>query len=279
MTSDSLKPSSPALPSVSWISVVYFAFFHIVAIVYAPQYFSWKAVGIAFFFNWLIGSIGICMGFHRLLTHRSFAVPKLLERAIATIGTFALQGGPIFWVAAHRRHHLDTEDLVKDPYSAGRGFWWSHMGWLFRLEEETWAYEKYRKYAPDLDKDPYYRWLGKYFMLLQIPFGMLLYLVGGWSFVIYGLFVRLVIEWHGTWMINSACHLVGYRSFDCEDNSRNFWFAALFTYGEGWHNNHHAYPNSAKAGLKWWEVDMTWWAIWVLSKLGLATRVNLPLVD
>jgi sn-2 palmitoyl-lipid 9-desaturase len=150
---------------------------------------------------------------------------------------------------------------------------------LFRLEEETWAYEKYRKYAPDLDKDPYYRWLGKYFMLLQIPFGMLLYLVGGWSFVIYGLFVRLVIEWHGTWMINSACHLVGYRSFDCEDNSRNFWFAALFTYGEGWHNNHHAYPNSAKAGLKWWEVDMTWWAIWVLSKLGLATRVNLPLVD
>ncbi|MCU0566007.1 MAG: fatty acid desaturase [Oculatellaceae cyanobacterium Prado106] len=246
----------------------------------APWFFSWSAVGIAVFLNWFIGSVGVCMGYHRLLTHRSFSVPKPLERAIAIIASLALQGGPIFWVANHRRHHLHTEDLVNDPYSASKGFWWSHMGWLLRMEADTWDYERYRKFAPDLDRDPLYRWLDRYIILLLIPFGVILYLLGGWSFVIYGIFVRNVIEWHGTWLINSACHLLGYRNYDnTGDNSRNLWWAAVFTYGEGWHNNHHAFPNSAKAGMKWWEVDMTWWSIWVLSKLGLAQRVVLPAID
>jgi sn-2 palmitoyl-lipid 9-desaturase len=278
MTSNSLKPSpeSAASPGLSWISVAYFGFFHVVALVGAPLFFSWKAIGVAVFCNWLFGGIGICLGYHRLLTHRSFQVPKPLERAIALIGCFALQGGPIFWVAGHRRHHLKTEDLVEDPYSAGRGFWWSHIGWLLNLEENTWVYEKYRKFAPDLDRDPFYRWLDRNFMLLQLPLAGVLYLCGGWSFVIYGLFVRNVVEWHGTWFINSACHLVGYRNYDVEDNSRNLWWSALLTYGEGWHNNHHAFPNSAKTGIKWWEFDITWRTIQLLSLLGLAKRVQLP---
>ncbi len=267
------KKSQPL--TFNWTSMVFFAAVHAVALL-APWFFSWSAVGVALFLHWLFGSVGICLGYHRLLTHRSLQVPKKLEYAIALIGSLALQGGPIFWVAGHRRHHAYTEDVDKDPYSAKRGFWWSHMGWLLYKRPEFFEYESNRKFAPDLAKDGFYRWLDRYFLLLQVPLGVGLYLLGGWSFVIYGLFLRSVLLWHSTWLINSASHMFGYRSHDSEDNSRNLWWAAILTYGEGWHNNHHAYPNVAKAGWKWWEIDMTWWVILMLRQLGLAQRVILP---
>jgi sn-2 palmitoyl-lipid 9-desaturase len=135
----------------------------------------------------------------------------------------------------------------------------------------------YRKWAPDLAKDAFYRWLDKYFLLLQLPVALGLYAVGGWSFVIYGVFLRAVILWHTTWLINSASHITGYRSFEeTGDNSRNLWWTALLTYGEGWHNNHHAHPNVAPAGRTWWEIDTTWWVIQGLQKLGLAKKVVMP---
>jgi stearoyl-CoA desaturase (delta-9 desaturase) len=277
MTSNSFEtvPEGGQRLVLNWTSVAFFGAVHALALL-APWFFSWSALGVTLFLHWLFGSIGICLGYHRLLTHRSFQVPKGLEYAIALIGTLALQGGPIFWVAGHRIHHLHTEDPDKDPYSAKRGFWWSHMLWLFYPRGGFFKYDSYRKFAPDLDRDPVYRWLDRYFLLLQLPLGILLYLLGGWSFVIYGMFLRAVVLWHSTWLINSATHMTGYRSYNPEDNSRNLWWAALLTYGEGWHNNHHAYPNVAKAGLKWWEIDMTWWAILALQKLGLARKVVMP---
>ncbi|HIK14961.1 MAG TPA: fatty acid desaturase [Leptolyngbyaceae cyanobacterium M33_DOE_097] len=259
----------------NWISFSFFAAVHILALL-APWFFSWSALGVALFLHWLFGSIGICLGYHRILTHRSLHVPKKLEYAIALVGALALQGGPIFWVAGHRRHHTYTEDIDKDPYSAKRGFWWSHMGWLFYKRPEFFEYESNRKFAPDLAKDAFYRSLDRYYLLLQIPLGVGLYLMGGWSFVIYGLFLRAVLLWHSTWLINSASHITGYRSHESDDNSRNLWWAAILTYGEGWHNNHHAYPNVAKAGWKWWEIDMTWWVIVSLRQIGLARRIVLP---
>lgn len=276
MTSNSLKTAPGGQSaSLSWTNIAFFGTVHAVALL-APWFFSWSALGITLFLHWLLGSIGICLGYHRLLTHRSFQVPRFLEYVITFIGALALQGGPIFWVAGHRIHHLHTEDLEKDPYSAKRGFWWSHMLWLFYPQSEHFNYQAYRKFAPDLDKDPFYRWLNRNFLMLQVPLGIVLYLLGGWSFVIWGVFVRAVVLWHSTWLINSATHLMGYRAFNTEDNSRNLWWAAILTYGEGWHNNHHAYPNVAKAGWKWWELDMTWWAIQALRSLGLAKRVVLP---
>ncbi|AFY87987.1 acyl-CoA desaturase [Chroococcidiopsis thermalis] len=263
----------PLVPN--WTSITFFAAVHAIALL-APWFFSWSALGVAIFLHWLFGSIGICLGYHRLLTHRSLQVPKGLEYAIALIGSLALQGGPLFWVAGHRRHHAYTEDIDKDPYSAKRGFWWSHMGWLLYKRPEFFEYESNRKFAPDLAKDAFYRWLDRYYLLLQIPLGVGLYLLGGWSFVIYGLFVRAVLLWHSTWLINSASHITGYRSHDSDDNSRNLWWAAILTYGEGWHNNHHAYPNVAKAGWKWWEIDLTWWTILLLKQMGLARKIVLP---
>ncbi|MBD2013534.1 fatty acid desaturase [Microcoleus sp. FACHB-53] len=272
MTRQSNVPEGKQPIALSWTTVAFIGAVHALALL-APWFFSWSALGVMILLHWLFGSIGICLGYHRLLTHRSFRVPSWLEYIITTIGAFALQEGPITWVAAHRMHHLYTEDEDKDPYSASRGFWWSHMLWLFYIREEFFNYERYKRFALDLDRDPYYRWLNRYYLLLQIPLGLLLYGLGGWSFVIYGMFLRSVLLWHSTWLINSAAHLRGYRNFSSDDGSRNLWWAALLTYGEGWHNNHHAHPNVAKAGQRWWEIDVTWWAIQVLSTFGLAQKI------
>ena len=272
MTANLVQKNPENKTPLSWITLVFFSIVHILALL-APWYFSWQALGLTLLLHWFFGSIGICLGYHRLLSHRSFQVPKWLEYLIAVIGTLALQGGPIFWVAGHRLHHAHTEDEQDDPYSAKRGFWWSHMLWMLYPEAKFFDPQQYSRYAPDLAKDSIYQWLNRYFLLLQIPLGLLLYSLGGWSFVIYGIFLRAVLLWHSTWFINSVTHMWGYRTFVTEDNSRNLWWAAILTYGEGWHNNHHAYPNVARAGWQWWEIDITWWAIWVLKTLGLAKRV------
>jgi fatty-acid desaturase len=277
MTSNSVQVNSEPALKLEWTNVIFFGVFHALALL-APFCFSWKALGVMLLLHWLFGSIGICLGYHRLLTHRSLQVPKPLEYVLTIIGTLAMQGGPIFWVAGHRMHHLHTEDVDNDPYSAQRGFWWSHMLWVLYPRQKFFDYNSYRKFAPDLDKEPLYRWLDRTpnFLMLQIPVVLFLYWLGGWSFVIYGFVLRAVLLWHSTWFINSVTHVFGYKTYEIEDNSRNLWWAALLTYGEGWHNNHHAQPNVAKAGRKWWEIDMTWWAIRALQSLGLARRVIMP---
>ena len=265
----------PTVHRFSWASVGFFGVFHLLALL-APWFFSWSALCVALALHWLFGSVGICLGYHRLLSHRSFRVPQWLEYIIATIGALALQGGPTFWVAGHRQHHAFTEHEEKDPYASSRGFWWSHMEWMFYLKPEVFDYKVYAKNAPDIARNRYYTFLDKYFLALQVPLALTLYAIGGWSFVIYGVFVRAVLLWHCTWLINSANHMWGYRNFESDDNSRNLWWVALLTYGEGWHNNHHTFPKMAKAGLKPWEIDTTWWLIKGLKAAGLATKVAMP---
>ncbi len=271
----SISTAEVRSPAINWPTLGFLVAIHALALL-APWYFNWQAVAVTVGLHWLIGSLGICLGYHRLLTHRSFRVPKWLEYGFAVLGALALQGGPIFWVAAHRLHHAHADDDEKDPHSSGRGFWWSHMLWLVYVHPELSNPNLYSKYAPELVRQPFYRWLNRYHLLLQIPLAGLLFAVGGWPFVVYGVFVRSVVLWHTTWLINSASHLFGYRTSEVADDSRNLWWAALLTYGEGWHNNHHAQPNMAKAGLQWWEVDMTWWAIRSLEIVGLATHVVGP---
>ena len=249
--SDSLSSDSNEPMPLKWPYAIAIGAVHIVALT-AAFCFSWQALGVTVFLHWLCGSIGICLGYHRLLTHRSFKVPRWLEYTVVTIGALALQGGPLFWVSKHRMHHASTEDNQRDPYSAKRGFWWSHILWIIYPSNSTDNDEAQRQFAPRIAKDPYYCWLNKYFVLLQVALGLLLYAFGGWSFVVYGIFVRSVSLWHSTWLINSASHVRGYRTFETEDGSRNLWWAALLTYGEGWHNNHHAEPNVAPAGRQWW---------------------------
>lgn len=257
---------------LDWTIILFMAAIHIVALLaFLPGNFSWTAVGLAVFLHWVTGGLGITLGFHRLVTHRSFEAPKWLEYFLVFCGTLACQGGPIDWVGMHRIHHLHS-DHDGDPHDSNQGFWWSHMGWmLYQLPIR----EEIPRFTKDIAGDPVYQFLQKYFIPIQVLLGVVLLLIGGWPFVLWGIFVRLVAVYHCTWLVNSATHKFGYRTYESSDRSTNCWWVALLVYGEGWHNNHHAYQYSARHGLQWWEIDLTWMTIQLLQFLGLATKVKL----
>jgi fatty-acid desaturase len=236
-----------------------------------PGNFNWSAIAVALVLYWVTGGLGITLGWHRMVSHRSFQTPKWLEYLLVFFGTLAVQGGPIWWVGLHRHHHLYSDQGV-DHHDSNKGFWWSHMQWMFH---DVPAEEEIPRFTKDIADDPIYKFLDDYFLLIQVALGVVLYLIGGWSFVVWGVFARLVLVYHCTWLVNSATHKFGYRTYDAGDNSTNCWWVALLTYGEGWHNNHHAYQYSARHGMKWWEFDMTWMTIRLLQALGLATKVKL----
>jgi len=268
---DETKKAPPLQPD--WITIVFIASLHLAALLaFIPSNFSWAAVGVAIFLHWVTGCLGITLGFHRLIAHRSFQTPKLVEYFLAFCGTLACQGGVMDWVGLHRIHHQHS-DTAADPHDSHLGFWWSHMGWLMYHNH---ADPDIPRYTKDLAEDPVYQFLQNYFILLQIALGLGLYFLGGWPFVVWGIFVRIVAVFHCTWFVNSATHQFGYRTYDTGDRSTNCWWVAVVTYGEGWHNNHHAFQYSARHGLKWWEIDITWMTIQVLQLLGLATKVKLP---
>jgi len=263
--------TSTKLP-IDWATTLFLAGVHIAALfALLPSNFSWAAVGLAIFLHWVTGGLGITLGWHRLLTHRSFQTPKWLEYLLVFCGTLACQMGPIGWVGLHRHHHAYS-DQEPDQHDSNRGFWWSHMGWMLH---EVPAKQEIARYTKDIGNDPVYLFFEKYFLPIQIALGIVLYLIGGWSFVVWGIFVRLVLVYHCTWFVNSATHQFGYRTYDSQDRSTNCWWVALLTYGEGWHNNHHAFQYSARHGLKWWEIDFTWMMIRTLQALGLARKVRL----
>jgi len=260
-------------PRLEWSVILFIAAVHLVALLaLLPSNFSWAAVGLLIFLHWVTGGLGITMGWHRLVTHRSFQTPKWLEYLLVFCGTLACQSSPIEWIGLHRHHHVYS-DQEPDHHNSGRGFWWSHMGWMFyKLPNKP---EIIRRHTKDIASDPVYQFLGNYFLPIQIAFAAVLYLIGGWPFVIWGIFVRLVLVYHCTWFVNSATHKFGYRTYESGDHSTNCWWVALLTYGEGWHNNHHAYQYSARHGLKWWEIDFTWMMIRSLQSIGLARKVRL----
>jgi sn-1 stearoyl-lipid 9-desaturase len=257
---------------LNWTMIIALTIFHIGAVcAFLPQFFSWQAVGLALLLHWITGGLGITLGWHRLLSHRSFQVPKWLEYFLAFCGTLALQGGIIWWVGLHRHHHLHSDQNV-DHHDSTKGFLWSHVRWMCY---EIPAVSDIPRFTKDIADDPVYKFLNEYFFPLQVALGVVLYAIGGWPFVFWGVFVRLVVVYHCTWLVNSATHKFGYRNFETTDNSKNCWWVAITTYGEGWHNNHHAYQYSARHGMKWWELDITWMTIQLLQSLGLATKVKL----
>ena len=255
-------------PALNWPTTLVLLVLHLGAIA-ALFFFTWKAFLVAVLLYWIAIGGGIGMGYHRLHTHRSYSVPRWLEYALAVCGTLTLEGGPIFWVATHRLHHQKS-DRDGDPHSPRDGAWWAHVGWILlgrRCHNDT---LRMAKYAPDLGRHRFYLWLNSYHylpLLLTVP---LLYWWGGVPMVLWAVCVRVVIGLHATWLVNSATHMWGKRRFATRDDSRNNWWVALLTFGEGWHNNHHAHPTSARHGLAWYEADLTYWQIRLLAKLRLA---------
>ena len=237
--------------------------------------FSWPAFGVCIFLWWLTGGIGICLGYHRFFTHRSYETPKWVQYFLAVCGCLAGEAGPIAWVAAHRYHHTYS-DQEQDPHSPLKGFFWAHMGWLFAREPNLAKFDSYKRYAPDMAQDKVIVFLDRNHMIPAMVVTAILYLLGGWPFVIWGIFVRSVLVYHSTWFVNSASHVWGYRTFKTTDQSKNNWWVALLSFGEGWHNNHHAFQRSARHGMKWWELDLTYRTIQLMWVLGLASQIHLP---
>jgi stearoyl-CoA desaturase (delta-9 desaturase) len=273
---------------INWITSIFMGAFHVGAIA-ALFFFSWKNLAAGAIMYFFAINVGIGMAYHRLLTHRGYRVPRWLEYFVTACGTMALEGGPIFWVATHRVHHQNS-DHDGDPHTPHDGTWWAHAGWILSgraLHSET---ALLGRYAPDLTRDRVQVWLSKYHWLpltiaavLQVGLGAALSpghrIVGAVGMLLWGTFLRTTLGLHATWLVNSATHMFGSRRFETRDDSRNSWWVALLTGGEGWHNNHHAHPVSARHGLTWYEFDINYYGIWLLEKLGLAKKVQIARFD
>ncbi len=265
---------SPAEQKLNRGTTFFMVLFHLGAVA-ALFYFTWSALALAVVFWWVAGSLGIGMGYHRLLTHRGYKTPKWVEYFLTVCATLALEGGPIFWVAIHRIHHQNS-DKHGDPHSPRDGAWWAHMGWILAGEAMHNRIDALGPYVPELRKDKFHVWISKYHWLPLTVLGIAMLAIGGLPWLLWGVFFRVTYGLHATWLVNSATHMWGRRRFMTTDRSRNNWWVALLTFGEGWHNNHHAHPLSARHGLAWYEVDLNWYGICFLRLLGLAKDVKLP---
>jgi fatty-acid desaturase len=257
---------------INWTTSFFMLAFHVGAVA-ALFFFTWKALALAIVLWWIAGSLGIGMSYHRLLTHRGYKTPKWMEYFLTVCGTLALEGGPIAWVATHRVHHQNT-DKEGDPHSPQDGGLWAHMGWIMTGQAMHNSVNELQAYVPDLRKDKFHVWITKWHWVPLTVLGIALFAIGGWPFLLWGVFVRTVFGLHSTWLVNSATHMWGSRRFLTDDTSKNSLWVALLTFGEGWHNNHHAVPQSARHGIVWYEIDLNWYGICALQAVGLAWDVK-----
>lgn len=262
-----------------------------------PFYFYSRSAIVAFLLFYTITGMGLTLGYHRLFAHRAFKVPRWLEYLIALCGYLAIQRGPIFWVAMHRLHHRYSDIPGRDPHTPREGWLHVHFGWHQRRRRDVWESEIYRKYTPDLINDRFYLFLDNerrdYFTYFGILFGS--YVTGGLvgafqpagfqfdhynavCFLVWVGLLNRVAVLHAFGFINSVCHELGTRPFKTRgtDTSVNNMIVSLLIFGEGWHNNHHAHPKSARQGLRWYQWDPAWYGIWLLKTLGLAEKVHVP---
>lgn len=252
-----------------------------VGALFAPFTFTWAGLA-AFMVLWIAtGCLGTTLCYHRLLSHRSFKTHKLVKYFLMFCGTLALEGDPTWWVATHRLHHRES-DQEMDPHSPKVSFAWGHVLWLLFPDERHMNPEAMARFAPDLVNDPWAKFLARFFIPINLAVPVLLFAIGygfadlktAISMAVWGGFFRVAWVWHMTWSVNSFTHMYGYRNYETRDDSRNTWWVALLTYGEGWHNNHHANPSAVRAGHRWWEIDLTYGVIKLMQWTGLAWQLQ-----
>ncbi len=291
----SLTVPEPVKPyQVNWLYAGTIGLVHLLALLaLIPYCFSWTGVIVMLIGVHVFGQ-GITIGYHRLLTHRSFRTPTWVEHIFAILGICCLEDTPVRWVVIHRMHHVDSDEQP-DPHTPLVNFLWSHMGWLMYRNRATHSMSATEKFGKDLLRDPFYMKLEKrpilqfYIVYIQLMIYFVAGFIAGWfygglasaiqlgvSLVVWGVFVRTVAVWHITWSVNSLSHMFGYRNYDTGEESRNNWLVALLTVGEGWHNNHHQDPSAATVQHRWWEFDISYYEIKLLEKLGLASDVIVP---
>jgi stearoyl-CoA desaturase (delta-9 desaturase) len=288
------RPVSVARAGVLWRYAISLGAMHVLALLALhPWFFSWTGVAVFAAGVFVFGQ-GVNLCYHRLLAHRSLAVPKWLEHAFVALALCSMQDTPVKWVTAHRHHHKFSDEQP-DAHSPRAGFLWSHMGWLVRANSAIRGPIPYQTYAHDLLQDKFYRRLERDWrlpVLIYLVHALLFFAAGfaiGWaggtpaagvqfgaSLVVWGVILRTVAVWHITWSVNSFTHVFGYRTYATPENSRNNWVLGLLAAGEGWHNNHHHDQASASNRHRWWEFDLTFCHVWLLERLGLATNVIRP---
>ena len=277
------------------VFVGFLAVHAIAALAFFPWFFSWTGVVLFLLGVQVFGTLGINIGYHRLLTHRSFSCPLWLERTLAVLGACCLEFPPAYWAAIHRRHH-QFSDEEQDPHTPLVSFLWAHFVWLIeRKPADMKPRQMTEKYAKDLMRDPLYamleqkhNWI-RLSLIVWIPYFVIGFAIAvltgsdasaafqfGASLLVWGAAFRTVAVWHTAWSVNSVTHVWGYRTYETPDSSRNNPIVGIFGAGEGWHNNHHADPRSARHGHQWWELDLSWLIIRLLMRLGLATKVAMP---
>jgi len=240
--------------------------------------------------GWIVTSLGITIGFHRLMSHKAFETYRWVRALWMCIGAMSVEGAPLVWCAVHRRHHScsDREGDPHSPHLHDGGYWnmvkglcYAQIGWLFA---GYWSEPNVQKYIPDLMKDKLLvklsQWYGIFVLLSFVIPTAIGYMIEGFQGAMLGLlwggFVRIFLAHHVTWSINSVCHVFGSRDYKSNDHSTNNPICGVLAMGEGWHNNHHAFPSSARHGLKWWQFDLSWLVISAMKKCGLAWNVKLP---
>lgn len=278
-----------------WLNIIGIGYYHLAALLaFVPWFFSWSGVVLFVAGLYVFGALGINLGYHRLLTHRGFVCPKWLEHFLVIVAVCSFQDTPARWVAVHRRHH-EHADEEPDPHTPIVSFLWAHVGWLLVVSDDMERMHIYSRYARDIVRDPFYRRLDKPAAYLGViiaswvVFFALGYLIAAatgataieslqfaLSIVVWGVFLRTVVVWHITWSVNSVTHIWGYRNYETDEKSTNNVIVAILTSGEGWHNNHHADPRSARHGHRWWEFDLVYWTIRLLGFVGLAKDIAEP---
>ena len=269
--------------TVTWVTIIPHTLAHISAIVclYFSS-FSWSAV-ILCIVSYYVRMFGVSGIYHRYFSHRTYQVSRFTQFLMAAWGCNALQRGPLWWASTHRIHH-SYSDQPGDVHSPVLyGFWWSHIGWLLAKENDHSRFENIK----DLTKYKELVWLEKFHYLPPLLYGIGLYFFGramqlyfpnlgmdGFQAFTWGFLVSTIFLYHGTFTVNSICHIFGSKPFDTGDESRNNFWIALITMGEGWHNNHHYYQTSEKQGMHWWQIDMAHYVIWTFSKLGIVSKIK-----
>ena len=267
--------TTTARPRVNWPTLIALVVFHMGAIAALPL-FTWNGLIVAAVLYVATG-LGITVGFHRLFTHRGFKTYAVVRWLLAILGSLAGQSTVIQCGAQHRRHH-EHSDKEDDPHSPRHGVWWAHMFWFLPYMSPEEREELQKRYAPDLLRQHDLRFISALYLLWHVALAIGLFAFGwvmdgvwtGVSVLLWGLCLRMILMLHATWAVNSAAHLWGYRNYDTDDQSRNTWWVALISFGEGWHNNHHKYPVLARHGHRWWEIDPSYWVILLLARTGLA---------
>jgi stearoyl-CoA desaturase (delta-9 desaturase) len=232
---------------------------------------SWSAFAVCLALFWL-RMFGVTAGYHRYFSHRSYKTGRAFQFVLAFLGTLAVQKGVLWWAANHRVHHKysDQEGDVHSPVR--NGFWWSHVGWILAEDWEETQYDR----IPDMARYPELRWLNEHYLVPPVALAVVLTLVGGLQWLVWGFFISTTLLWHSTFTINSLSHVFGNRRYETGDASRNNVWLALLTMGEGWHNNHHRYMNSVRQGFFWWEVDASYYILKALSWAGLVWDLHMP---